>query len=63
MPAALVAPGEFQVNFHVPPQFATLPEGEYPISVQVKLDDGATPSSPLTINSDPPGFLVLPIQH
>src|SRR5262249_13709740 len=53
--AALVAPGEFQINFRVPQQFATLPEGDYPISVQYKLDDGAATSSPVTINSDPPG--------
>jgi hypothetical protein len=61
--AALVAPGEFQINFQVPQQFATLPEGDYPISIQVKLDDGAITSSPTTINSDPPGPLVIPIQH
>src|SRR5262249_8427495 len=62
-PATLVAPGEFQINFRVPQQFATLPEGDYPISIQVKLDDGATASSPPTINPDPPGPLVIPIQH
>src|SRR5262249_33013753 len=61
--AALVSPGEFQVNFRVPPQFAMLPEGDYPISIQVKLDDGAIASSPTTINSDPPGPVVIPIQH
>ncbi|MGO9258560.1 MAG: putative Ig domain-containing protein [Bryobacteraceae bacterium] len=56
--AALVGPGEFQVNFTVPQQFATLADGNYPISIQV---NGA--SSPQTINSSPPGQLVLPIQH
>jgi len=61
--AALVAPGEFQINFRVPSQFGTLPEGDYPISIQWKLDDGATPSSPAIINSDPPGPVVIPIQH
>src|SRR5262249_1297458 len=61
--AGLVKPGEFQINFKLPQQFANLPEGDYPISVQVKLDDGAITSSPATINSDPPGPLVIPIQH
>src|SRR5262249_38324820 len=61
--AALVAPGEFQITFRVPQQFANLPEREYPISLQAKPDDGAITSSPSTINSDPPGPLVIPIQH
>jgi uncharacterized protein (TIGR03437 family) len=61
--AALVTPGEFQINFRVPQQFATLPEGDYPISIQVKLDDGAATSSPATINSEPPAPLIIPIQH
>jgi uncharacterized protein (TIGR03437 family) len=61
--AGLVAVGEFQINFRVPQQFASLPEGDYPISIQLKLDDGAISASPTTINSDPPGPLVLPIQH
>jgi uncharacterized protein (TIGR03437 family) len=61
--AALVAAGEFQINFRVPQTFANLPEGDYPISIQFKLDDGAITSSPTTINSDPPGQLVIPIQH
>jgi uncharacterized protein (TIGR03437 family) len=56
--AALVGPGEFQINFTVPQQFATLADGNYPISVQA---GGA--SSPLTINSNPPGQLIFPIQH
>jgi hypothetical protein len=42
----------------VPQQFATLADGNYPISIQV---NGA--SSPLTINSNPPGQLIFPIQH
>jgi uncharacterized protein (TIGR03437 family) len=55
--AGLVAVGEFQINFTVPQQFASQPAGTYPISIQV---NGV--SSPLTINSTPPGQLVLPIQ-
>jgi uncharacterized protein (TIGR03437 family) len=55
--AGLVAVGEFQINFTVPQQFATMPAGNYPLSIQV---NGA--SSPLTINSNPPGQLVIPIQ-
>lgn len=49
--------GEFQINFTVPSQFATMPAGNYPISIAV---NGV--SSPTTINSSPPGLLVLPIQ-
>ena len=56
--AGLVAVGEFQINFQVPAQFATLAEGNYPISIQV---NGV--SSPTTINSNPPGPLVIAIQH
>jgi uncharacterized protein (TIGR03437 family) len=56
--AGLVAVGEFQINVKVPQQFASLAEGNYPGSIQV---NGV--SSPMTINSDPPGPLVLPIQH
>jgi uncharacterized protein (TIGR03437 family) len=56
--AGLVAVGEFQVNFTLPPQFASMPEGNYPITVTV---NGV--SSPATINSNPPGPLVIPIQH
>jgi uncharacterized protein (TIGR03437 family) len=47
--AGLVAVGEFQINFKVPEQFASLAEGNYPVTI--------------SINSDPPGPLVLPIQH
>jgi uncharacterized protein (TIGR03437 family) len=56
--AGLVAVGEFQINFTVPQQFASLPEGNYPLTISV---NGAT--SPVTINSNPPGQIVLPIQH
>jgi uncharacterized protein (TIGR03437 family) len=52
--AALVAVGEFQINFKVP----QLADGSYPITISI---NGV--SSPSTINSDPPGPLVLPIQH
>jgi hypothetical protein len=58
-----VSPGRFQINFTVPQQFATLPEDDYPISVQVKFDDGNVTSSSASINSDPPGPVVVPIQH
>ncbi|HLK49486.1 MAG TPA: IPT/TIG domain-containing protein [Bryobacteraceae bacterium] len=56
--AGLVAVGQFQINFTVPPQYAALGEGDYPVSIQI---NGV--SSPATINSDPPGPLVIPIQH
>ena len=49
--------GEFQINFTVPQQFATMPPGNYPISISL---NGV--SSPTTINSSPPGQLVLPVQ-
>jgi uncharacterized protein (TIGR03437 family) len=49
---------EFQINFTVPQQFASMPAGNYPISIAV---NGV--SSPTTINSNPPGQLVLPITH
>jgi uncharacterized protein (TIGR03437 family) len=55
--AGLVAVGEFQVNFTVPQQFASMPAASYPISISV---NGV--SSPTTINSVPPGPLVIPIQ-
>jgi uncharacterized protein (TIGR03437 family) len=58
---AVVSAGEFQINFKVPPQFANLPAGDYPISIQYGSPIGT--SSPVTINSDPPGPVVLPIQH
>lgn len=60
--ATLVGVGEFQINFHVPHAFATMPEGDYPITVQIPLDNGVA-SSPETINSNPPGPVVIPIQH
>jgi uncharacterized protein (TIGR03437 family) len=56
--AGLVAPGEFQVNFTVPQTFASLASGLYPVSVTV---NGVT--SPATINSSPPGPVVIPIGH
>jgi len=56
--AALVAVGEFQINFTVPQSFASLPAGLYPISISV---NGVT--SPASINSSPPGPVVIPIQH
>ncbi len=56
--AGLVAVGEFQINFTVPQQFASMAAGRYPISIQV---NGV--SSPVTINSNPPGQMVLPVQQ
>jgi uncharacterized protein (TIGR03437 family) len=56
--AGLAAVGEFQINVAIPQQFANLAEGSYPVSIQV-----GSVSSPLTINSNPPGQLVIPIQH
>ena len=56
--AGLVASGEFQINFTVPPQFASQPEGNYPLTITV---NGV--SSPSAINSNPPGPIVVPIQH
>ena len=53
----LVAVGEFQINFTVPAQLANRGVGVYPISIQV---NGV--SSPVTINSSPPGLMVLPVQ-
>jgi uncharacterized protein (TIGR03437 family) len=56
--AALVAVGEFQINFTVPQQFANMPAASYPISISV---NGV--SSPATVNSAPPGPVVIPITH
>jgi uncharacterized protein (TIGR03437 family) len=56
--AALVAVGEFQINFTVPQNFASMPAGLYPISISI---NGVT--SPASINSSPPGPVVIPIQH
>jgi uncharacterized protein (TIGR03437 family) len=56
--AALVSAGEFQVNFTVPQQFASVAPGTYPISISI-----AGVSSPKTIDSSPPGPVVIPIQH
>jgi uncharacterized protein (TIGR03437 family) len=55
--AGLVAVGEFQINFTVPQQFATMPAAAYPITIAV---NGV--SSPATINSTPSGPVVIPIQ-
>ncbi len=55
--AGLVAVGEFQINFTIPQQFATMPAGLYPITISV-----SGVSSPAAINSNPPGPLVIPIQ-
>jgi uncharacterized protein (TIGR03437 family) len=54
--AALVAVGEFQINFTVPQQFANMPAANYPITVSV---NGV--SSPSTIDTAPPGPVVLPV--
>jgi uncharacterized protein (TIGR03437 family) len=56
--AALVTVGEFQINFTVPQDFASLPPGLYPISISI---NGVT--SPASINSSSPGPVVIPIQH
>jgi uncharacterized protein (TIGR03437 family) len=50
--------GEFQINFTVPAQFASLAAGNYPITIAV---NGV--SSPSTIDTPQPGPIVLPIQH
>lgn len=50
--------GEFQINFTVPQQFASIPTGNYPLSIAI---NGVT--SPATINTSPPGPLVLPVAH
>jgi uncharacterized protein (TIGR03437 family) len=55
---ALVAVGEFQINFTVPQQFASLAPGNYPISISL---NGV--SSPASINSSPPAPVVIPIQQ
>jgi uncharacterized protein (TIGR03437 family) len=54
----LVAVGEFQINFTVPQDFASLPPGPYPVSISV---NGV--SSPANINSSPPAPVMIPIQH
>jgi uncharacterized protein (TIGR03437 family) len=55
--AGLVGPGEFQVNFTVPPQFANLPEANYPITIAA-----AGVASPAAINTVPAAPIVVPIQ-
>jgi len=54
--------GEFQINFTVPQQFASMPAGNYPLSITVGTGANAV-SSPVTIDSNPPGEIVLPITH
>jgi len=56
--AALVAVGEFQINFTVPQQFASMPAGNYPISISI---NGV--SSPANINTSTSAPVVIPIQH
>jgi len=56
--AALVAVGEFQINFTVPDAFTSMPAGNYPISISV---NGV--SSPAAIGSNPAGPVVIPIRH
>jgi uncharacterized protein (TIGR03437 family) len=55
--AGLVAVGEFQINFSVPQQFASMPAGNYPVTISV---NGV--SSPSSIGSVPAAPIVIPIQ-
>ena len=50
--------GEFQINFTLPQQFATMPAGNYPLTISL---NGI--SSPATMNSSPPGPIMLPVIH
>jgi hypothetical protein len=50
--------GEFQINFTLSQQFASLAAGNYPISISL---NGV--SSPGSINSTPPGPIMLPVSH
>lgn len=54
----LVAVGEFQINFTIPQQFASLPAGNYPVTISIN-----SVSSPANINSSPPAPIVIPVQH
>jgi uncharacterized protein (TIGR03437 family) len=54
--AGLITAGELQINFMLPSSFASQTAGNYPISIQI---NGV--SSPVTINTGPPGIVVLPI--
>jgi len=56
--AVLAAVGEFQINFTVPQSFASMTPGLYPITISI---NGVT--SPASINSSPPGPVVIPIGH
>ena len=50
--AVLVYPGEFQVNFTVPQQFASMPGGNYPLTIAV---NGVTsPGSSIVVPIQPP---------
>src|ERR1039457_5301911 len=55
--AAIEAVGECQINFTVPQSCASLPSGLSPISISI---NGVT--SPASIESSPPGPVVIPIQ-
>jgi uncharacterized protein (TIGR03437 family) len=55
--AGLVAVGEFQINFTVPQQFSNMPAGIYPLTIAVNCV-----SSPATIDTNPVGPVVVPIQ-
>jgi len=55
--AGLVGPGEFQVNFTVPQEFANLRAGPYNVWISV---NGV--SSPRMINFTPPEYVTIPIQ-
>jgi uncharacterized protein (TIGR03437 family) len=55
--AGLIAVGEFQIDFTIPQQFASLPAGNYPITVSV---NGV--SSPAMINTGQLSPVVLPVQ-
>jgi uncharacterized protein (TIGR03437 family) len=55
--AGLVAVGEFQINFTIPQQFASMPAANYPLTVTV---NGV--SSPAAIGTNPQAAVVVPIQ-
>jgi uncharacterized protein (TIGR03437 family) len=49
--------GEFQINFTVPQQFATMAAGNYPLTISY---NGV--SSPANVNTSPPGAVVIPVK-
>ena len=49
--------GEFQINFTVPQQFATMAAGNYPLTISY---NGV--SSPANVNTSPPGAVVIPVE-